>query len=129
MGLPKHLPCPCHSNKTYGSCCSPYHRGKAAPTPLALMRSRYSAYALNLADYIQETTHRQSPHYREDREHWREEILTFCRQTQFVGLKILEEQENRVTFRAELTQSGQDASFTQRGEFQKEGEWWFYVKA
>lgn len=50
--------CPCESGKTYGACCGLWHAGVAsqppryAPTPEALMRSRYSAYVLRLGDYL-----------------------------------------------------------------------------
>ena len=45
--------CPCGSGKLYGNCCKPYIKGKEnAPTPEALMRSRYSAYVLHEIDYI-----------------------------------------------------------------------------
>jgi SEC-C motif-containing protein len=48
------LPCPCRARDAtparYADCCGPWHeglpRGEHAPTPEALMRSRYSAYAL-----------------------------------------------------------------------------------
>ena len=49
-------PCPCGSNKPFAQCCEPYLQGKAiAPTPEALMRSRYSAYAMHQFDYIENT--------------------------------------------------------------------------
>ncbi len=38
--------CPCESGKPYNKCCEVYHLGAPAPTAQALMRSRYSAYAL-----------------------------------------------------------------------------------
>ena len=39
--------CPCCSGKIYEECCAPFHRKeKHAPTAEALMRSRYSAYAI-----------------------------------------------------------------------------------
>lgn len=44
----------------YAQCCGRYHAGPlrlAAPTPEALMRSRYSAYALCLRDYVLDTWH------------------------------------------------------------------------
>jgi SEC-C motif domain protein len=46
-------PCPCRALEddtplTYGECCAPWHEGAAAPTPEALMRSRYSAYTMLL---------------------------------------------------------------------------------
>jgi SEC-C motif domain protein len=54
------LPCHCGSGLLYPRCCGRWHAGPehlAAPTALALMRSRYSAYALNLTDYLLATWH------------------------------------------------------------------------
>ena len=48
--------CPCHSQNFYENCCEPYHKNVQAPTCEALMRSRYSAFALQQIDYILETT-------------------------------------------------------------------------
>jgi SEC-C motif-containing protein len=50
-------PCPCGQPKDYADCCGVYHGGVAAPTAEALMRSRYSAYALGRANYILATWH------------------------------------------------------------------------
>jgi SEC-C motif-containing protein len=50
--------CPCGSGATYAACCRPFHDGSAiAPTALALMRSRYSAFALGDAPYLLATWH------------------------------------------------------------------------
>ena len=49
--------CPCGSDLPYANCCQPWHGGQAAPTPEALMRSRYSAYVLGLLDYLLATWH------------------------------------------------------------------------
>lgn len=53
--------CPCGSGLAYGDCCGRWHAGLAtaehAPTPEALMRSRYSAYVLGLTDYLLATWH------------------------------------------------------------------------
>jgi SEC-C motif-containing protein len=58
----KTLNCPCESGKPYSKCCEVYHSGTPAPTAEALMRSRYSAYALAnqnpaLIDYLLQTWH------------------------------------------------------------------------
>jgi hypothetical protein len=59
--------CPCGSRLLYKQCCQPYHDKKALPpTPEALMRSRYSAYSLNIVDYIVETTHPENPLLKKD---------------------------------------------------------------
>ena len=48
--------CPCGSNCDYADCCGIYINGiETAPTPEALMRSRYSAYSLAITDYIKIT--------------------------------------------------------------------------
>lgn len=53
-------PCPCGSGAGYAACCGRYHAGPLAgqaPTPEALMRSRYSAFVLDLRDYLLATWH------------------------------------------------------------------------
>ena len=48
--------CPCHSGLRYKACCAPFHDGAhEAPTPEALMRSRYAAFALGLGEYLVRT--------------------------------------------------------------------------
>ncbi len=54
--------CPCGSvdratakRLSYAECCMPLHQGQAAATPEALMRSRYSANAMNNAEYLSQT--------------------------------------------------------------------------
>ena len=52
--------CPCGSVPAYADCCGRYHAGPLhlqAPDAPALMRSRYSAYVLGLADYLLATWH------------------------------------------------------------------------
>ncbi|QIQ21883.1 YchJ family protein [Zophobihabitans entericus] len=50
--------CPCNINKLYRQCCEPYHLEQKIPaTAELLMRSRYSAYARQKWDYIQQTWH------------------------------------------------------------------------
>lgn len=51
------IACPCDSGKPYASCCQALHDGQAANSALALMRSRYSAYVLNLEPYLLATWH------------------------------------------------------------------------
>jgi SEC-C motif domain protein len=53
-------PCPCGAPASYAACCGRWHAGPLqlqAPTAEALMRSRYSAYVLGLADYLHDTWH------------------------------------------------------------------------
>lgn len=50
--------CPCQSTLPYNQCCGKYHKsGSHAPTAVALMRSRYTAYAMGNAQYLFRTWH------------------------------------------------------------------------
>jgi SEC-C motif domain protein len=49
--------CPCLSGNPYGECCGPLHGGAPAPTAVQLMRSRFSAFALGLPQYLLDTWH------------------------------------------------------------------------
>jgi SEC-C motif-containing protein len=44
--------CPCGLPASYDDCCGRYHRGAGAPTAEALMRSRFSAFAVGDAEYL-----------------------------------------------------------------------------
>jgi SEC-C motif-containing protein len=52
------LACPCGTRRTYAACCAAYvDDGLPAPTAEALMRSRYTAYALRRPDHLFRTWH------------------------------------------------------------------------
>lgn len=73
--------CPCGTGKAYGECCGPLHAGTAgADTAEALMRSRYSAFALGDAAYLLRTWHPET----------RPARLDLDRDRRWTGLEILE---------------------------------------
>jgi SEC-C motif domain protein len=48
--------CPCESGREYSDCCKPVLKGEVLPaTAEALMRSRYTAYVREDADYLRRT--------------------------------------------------------------------------
>lgn len=49
--------CHCGNAVAYVGCCRRWHAGTPPPDAEALMRSRYSAYVLGLADYLLSTWH------------------------------------------------------------------------
>ncbi len=124
--------CPCGSMQAYKTCCAPFHKGVLPKTALELMRSRYSAYALHLPDYIIETTHLDSPFFLKDPLIWRREITEFCLHTRFEKLEILhtEEKEDKgtVIFRAHLFQGDNNVSFQEDSSFLKVNGKWLYFK-
>ena len=49
-------PCPCTSGASFSDCCQRYMSGDAtAPTAVALMRSRFSAFVTGNSDYLLST--------------------------------------------------------------------------
>lgn len=97
------------------------------------MRSRYCGYALHKARYILATTHPEGPHWRDDRDVWRREVMSFCRATKFVRLEILDrverETEAEVEFVAHLEQAGQTTPLRERSVFRKLDGRWSYLQA
>jgi SEC-C motif domain protein len=131
MTMNQDFKCPCCSDMPYRDCCAVYHQGKEAENALVLMRSRYSAYALNNVEYIMRTTHPRHPAVSQNLQHWKEEILKFAMKTDFERLEVLDfkEQPDRaiVVFIAHLTQDDEDMSFTERSFFSKVDGRWLYV--
>lgn len=89
------------------------------------MRSRYSAYALGLVDYVLTTADPTGPHGGASQ---RASVAAFCRDTRFEALEVLDASESgdvgSVSFRARLSRDGVDVSFGERSEFRLvEGRW------
>lgn len=117
-------PCPCHSGKKYKQCCQPYHKGILPANAMLLMRSRYSAYALGLVEYIISTTHPNNPDVSIALSDWQKAIRDFAQTTYLRGLKIIEfidgKEEAFVTFEATLS----DGTMKEKSRFLKvEGRW------
>jgi SEC-C motif-containing protein len=129
MSSPVNAPCPCGSGKKLKRCCGPLHDGVPAPTAEALMRSRYSAYALGNVRYLVSSTDPSGPVWRDDAA-WPEEIARFCREVRFEGLEVLSHEPGddvaHVTFRARLSAGGKDVSFGERSRFTRAGGRWRY---
>jgi SEC-C motif domain protein len=128
MKISSNSPCPCHSGDKYKKCCQPYHKGILPSNALKLMRSRYSAYALGLSDYILRTTHPDNSDYTENVEQWSENILDFCHGTRFLGLKIGEFKDGEtvayVTFEAIFDKG----SLKEKSRFLKVEQKWLYER-
>lgn len=112
--------CPCGSGQALAECCGRYHLGEPAPTPEALMRSRFSAFALNLTDYLLASWHPDT----------RPRTLAPDERTRWVRLEILESgeqgDEGVVHFRATCREGRRWAVLEERSRFQREAGRWFY---
>eukprot|EP00890_Picochlorum_soloecismus_P004202 jgi/Picsp_1/4783/NSC_02151-R1_sec-c motif domain protein len=133
--------CPCGSGRSYANCCKKYHTGEKLPdTAEGLMRSRYTAYAKGLVDYVVQTTHPDNPAAKEDIKTLRDDVRATCDKITWDKLVILEkesgdEDEAFVTFKTYFKvvgQRGQRAqgfhtqSFIERSRFLRrssDGAW------
>ena len=124
--------CPCGSLKKYKKCCKPFHDKITFPkTALELMKSRFSAFAVLIADYIIFTTHENNSDYISDLKSWNQDIMNFSKNKRFERLEILDfiegEVESFVTFKATLFQDNTDISFIEKSRFLKVEDKWLYI--
>jgi len=92
------------------------------------MRSRFSAFALGLGEYLVDTLARDH----EDRAAAPREVLvrelSRAKDTQrFLGLEILSTGDATVTFRARIFEKGRDKSFEEESSFVREDGTWRYA--
>lgn len=132
MKLLVNNPCPCGSQKKYKKCCKLFHdRIKTPKTALELMKSRFSAFAVQNADYIIFSTHKDNPDFTNDIKSWEKDILNFSQNTIFEKLEIIDfidkQEESFVTFKAIMKQNSKDISFVEKSRFLKENDRWLYV--
>lgn len=127
MGVKAHgeQRCPCGSGTSYADCCGPLHAGeRGAETALALMRSRFSAFALGDADYLRASWH---PRTRPKRLDLDTDVV--WRRLQIVDTEAGADDDNSgvVEFRAQFVRDGTRRILHERSRFTREKGRWFYV--
>ncbi|WP_370356444.1 YchJ family protein [Catenulispora sp. MAP12-49] len=119
--------CPCGTGKPYADCCGPLHSGHAtATTAEQLMRSRYSAFAVQDGAYLLKTHHPST----------RPTTLDFEPKLRWTGLEILGttggtafHTDGTVEFIAHYTESGRTGSMRENSTFVREDGNWVYLSA
>ncbi|ARJ06471.1 UPF0225 protein [Cnuibacter physcomitrellae] len=118
--------CPCSSGLPYGECCGPIHAGSVvAPTAQALMRSRFSAFAVGDAAYLLDSWHPStrpaSVDLEEDTRWLRLDILSTSAGGPF-------DDRGEVAFEARYrTAEGERGVLRERSRFVRERGRWYYV--
>ena len=124
--LDSNSPCLCGSGNVYSDCCQVFHTGEKIPvTAEALMRSRYTAYALHNADYLRATWDETK----------RPERIDFSReQIKWLRLDVTEikrggekDDKGLVTFKAYYEQDGKEHCMNEISRFTKHNGHWFYL--
>ncbi|MGF3052795.1 YchJ family protein [Microbacterium sp. YY-03] len=115
--------CPCDTGLPYAECCEPFHLGNAFPaTPLALMRSRYSAFARRLDAYLIATWHPGTIPG---------DVVTDAA-TRWTGLEIIDAptpapRRGVVEFIAHYREGGHDGELHERSRFVFQSDRWWYL--
>ncbi|MBM0239066.1 SEC-C domain-containing protein [Micromonospora sp. ATA32] len=120
-------PCPCGSGLPYGECCHRLHRGEAtAATAEALMRSRFSAFAVRDIDYLLRSWHSSTRPARlrlDPGQQWsRLDIVDTDRGGLFDTIGVVE-------FRAHYREAGRPGTLDERSRFVREDGRWVYLDA
>jgi SEC-C motif-containing protein len=120
--------CPCGSGLRYRECCEPRHDGtKPAETPEALMRSRWTAFALGKGEYLYDTLSSDHADRQVPRAAAARELSRAKDRQRFMKLTIVElPSPSEVTFHARIFEKGRDISFTERSQFVRENGAWRY---
>lgn len=113
------------------ACCARYHAGEAAPTALALMRSRYTAYVRGEIDYLVRTHDASTRDSTDVRA-----IKKTSKTTMWLGLEIIateaggsEDETGIVEFIARGVSAGKPFALRERSRFRRVDGEWFYVDA
>jgi len=122
--------CPCGSEKPFSFCCEPAIEGaRPAATAEALMRSRYTAFAMGMVDYLINTTAKS--HRNPDDAVLIEDQM---RATTWTGLTInavedgeQNDNEGTVEFTACFEAEGEAAALHEKSNFRREDGNWVYV--
>ena len=115
--------CPCGSEKSAAECCLVFiNKAQIAPTAELLMRSRYTAYALEREAYLLETWHSST----------RPVDIETDNAMKWLGLTVLDSGLEKagiayVEFVARYNNAGTAGEMHERSRFFFEGNRWFYV--
>ena len=121
--------CPCGSGIIEAACCGMFIDGVPAPTALALMRSRYTAFVRGAVDYLMDT-HDASTRKSANRA----AIAQWSRDTTWKGLEIVaterggeDDDEGIVEFIARGIIGGKPFAQRERSRFRKVDGRWYYI--
>lgn len=121
-------PCPCTSGKKYKKCCRRYHQGMKVPTPEALVRARFGAYAIGLTDYLVNTLHPDHEDVELGLRKLVAQIEAYSIRNTFLKCDILSAEDEKVTYRAFIMAFHQDPLvYTEDAIFAKHGDLWYYL--
>jgi SEC-C motif-containing protein len=147
--------CPCGSGLVYGDCCGPIHSGTTTtntivPSPLSVLRARYTAFCWRNIGYIMASTHSSCRDYRQDKVAWAKSLDKngMFDSFRFIQLVIVsssdeeeevdesnnenDDQQQREAFiefqvTLQSKESGQETQVAERSRFLRQDGQWLYA--
>lgn len=116
--------CHCGNTLTLENCCKPIISGfEKATSAQQLMRSRYTAFCIQAADYLIQTTHHSTRKF-----HKKNEILSWSNCNTWLKLEIISFDTTTVEFKAYyLDETHKTKVHHEKSTFILENGNWFYV--
>ena len=126
------MKCPCDPTKNYTDCCEKAHKNiQNILTAEALMRSRYSAFALANIDYLHKSHHTSTRPSEEENK----EILEWTKSVEWIKLEIINTNKGTATditgnvnFKAFFKENDKINFIKENSYFCKEQNHWVYLK-
>ncbi len=119
--------CPCGSGASLDDCCGPIIAGAPAPTPEALMRSRYTAFVRGALEHVDRT---HAPEIRDDFN--RAEAERSAEECEWQGLEVKSASESgdegTVEFVARFKRGGQSFVQHELASFERRDGRWLYLR-
>jgi SEC-C motif-containing protein len=128
--------CPCGSGLPYSECCEPIIKGrKDAPTAEALMRARYTSYAMDEIPFLVNSC---SPNTKQSEKIDERETRKWAESSRWLGLEIVskekggvDDDEGTVEFKATFEDTSDKHAGRQvhheRGSFERVNGKWYYT--
>jgi SEC-C motif domain protein len=122
------MKCHCGAEQDFANCCEPYILGKqVAPTPEALMRSRYSAHVVKNSQYLHDTMYGDVIEEFDiaESQDWLQDV-------RWISLNVFRVVERThelgyVSFDAVYEKDGKIVHLCEKSEFHKIEGRWYYV--
>ncbi len=128
---PFNKPCPCGAQTNFDLCCGRYLSGfEAAPTPEALMRSRFTAFATGTSDALDYLIATHHPDYRQPE--LQQDLKGNKADTEWLSLQVrsssMHGDKGVVDFVAGFRHKGKVGEMREKSCFVREKGLWFYTE-
>ncbi|MGJ1430096.1 YchJ family protein [Sphingobacterium spiritivorum] len=116
--------CPCGSGEDYPNCCQNIHKNiQEATSAEKLMRARYTAFYLELVDFIYDSFHPSTRRFQN-----KKDIRQWAQENKWMHLEILHVTPQTVEFKAHyMNPQSEIHTHHEKSTFKQFNKVWYYV--